>query len=250
MERKSDRSYKTEEEIFAKRLKEIMKKRGLSQTQLQAKIKEQFGKTLQRQTISLYMLGQSKPDTERLTLLCRTLNVSADYLLGLSDVVSVDPEIGAICEYTGLSAECIDLLHIDSLVLDPPGHNDFNTRLITEILLDGDLTDNVLSYITFSSDALVMAACSKGDDKRAFIHNTMHTLQGKDWFVLDGRTAAAFYLSKAGERLSRKICSVLKSMRDNRFAWMMEAQGNAPIEEFDWSFVQNEEADHGEHQED
>ncbi len=107
MERKSERAYQTEKSVFASRLTEIMEARGLNQTHLQAQILEQSGKTLQRQTISLYMNGQSKPDTERLTLLCEALDVSSDYLLGLSDVISPDFDLKAVCEYTNLSEAAV-----------------------------------------------------------------------------------------------------------------------------------------------
>lgn len=90
--------YKAEKTDFATRLAAVMKDRGLNQTHLQEKILEQSGKTLQRQTISLYMRGQSKPDTERLTLLCRALDVSADYLLGLSEVKKHITEPGKVNE--------------------------------------------------------------------------------------------------------------------------------------------------------
>lgn len=84
MPRKNAPSYETSNSIFAKRLTEAMKDQGENQTTLAEKITAQYV-TIQRQTISLYMNGQSKPDTERLTALAKVLNVSADWLLGLSD---------------------------------------------------------------------------------------------------------------------------------------------------------------------
>ena len=110
MERKSERAYKTAGSVFASRLTESMKDRGLNQTHLQAKIFEQSGETLQRQTISLYMNGQSKPDTERLTLLCRALGVSADWLLGLQEVKEPDISLKGACGYTQLSEAAIKQL--------------------------------------------------------------------------------------------------------------------------------------------
>ncbi len=82
MPRKAVPAYETENDVFPKRLKEIMKERGENQTSLAKKITEQYV-TIQRQTISLYMNGQSKPDTERLTAIAKVLNISADWLLGL-----------------------------------------------------------------------------------------------------------------------------------------------------------------------
>ena len=84
MPRKSVPACESEKSIFAKRLTKAMKECGENQTTLAEKITSQYV-TIQRQTISLYMNGQSKPDTERLAAIARVLNVSADWLLGLSD---------------------------------------------------------------------------------------------------------------------------------------------------------------------
>ena len=110
MARKDIPAYITENDIFATRLKTVMGVRGINQTQLSAKIQREQGKVLQRQTISQYLSGQSKPDTERLTLLCNALDVSADYLLGISDIQARDTNLQAVCEYTGLSTEAVQNL--------------------------------------------------------------------------------------------------------------------------------------------
>ncbi len=254
MERKADRAYKTSGAVFASRLTKIMGDRGLNQTHLQAKIFEQSGKTLQRQTISLYMNGQSKPDTERLTLICRALDVSADYLLGISEQESIDPEINAICKYTGLSKDGVDAIHTETLIGDPPGYPSFIDRLITDILMIGGgltgVTFDAFVDILHSAAALEMEARSEGNYREDLVYNVMHSLQGKNCFVLDAKTAAEFYLSKAQDLLTKQIREVLKSMRDDRFKWLIESYGDTPVEEFDWNFVYNEEADNGEHQED
>lgn len=110
MPRKTEPAYETENGIFPKRLKEVMKERGENQTSLAQKITEQYF-TIQRQTISLYMNGQSKPDTERLTAIAKVLDVSADWLLGVSDVQSTDGEVKQVCKYTGLSQAAVERLH-------------------------------------------------------------------------------------------------------------------------------------------
>lgn len=42
--------------------------------------------------------------------ICQLFNVSADYLLGLSEFPSLDPDVKAFCRYTGLNEETIELL--------------------------------------------------------------------------------------------------------------------------------------------
>ncbi len=115
--RKKTPACETEKDMFASRLREIMEERGINQSQLEKLIKDS-GDTLQRQTISLYMNGQSKPDTGRLTVLCRILNISSDWLLGLTDTRSPSMEIRGMCEHTGLDASAINTLHHIPLIAD------------------------------------------------------------------------------------------------------------------------------------
>lgn len=119
MPRKNDPAYKTENSVFATRLREIMKERGENQTTLADKITSQY-LTIQRQTISLYMSGQSRPDTERMTAIAKVLNVSTDWLLGLSDVPSQDGEVKQVCKYIGLSQTAVERLHQIAATGDTP----------------------------------------------------------------------------------------------------------------------------------
>lgn len=110
MQRKKELSYQTESKVFASRLRKIMKECGENQTSLAEKIKQQSF-VIQRQSISQYMSGQSNPDTDRLTAICKALNVSADFLLGLSDVASPCVTVQEMCRYTGLSETAVAVLH-------------------------------------------------------------------------------------------------------------------------------------------
>ena len=94
-----------ENKIFAARLKECMKEKGIIQQQLADELHTS------RQAVSLYLTGQSIPPLDKLLLIVKFLNVSADYLLGLSDVSSVDLDIKAMCEYTALTEDTISLLN-------------------------------------------------------------------------------------------------------------------------------------------
>ena len=109
MPRKQESAYLTEEDIFAKRLREVMEKRGENQTTLAAKITEQSC-VIQRQSISQYMQGQSRPDSKRLTAICKALDVSADYLLGLSEHETPDFDLRRACEFTGLSDDAMEMV--------------------------------------------------------------------------------------------------------------------------------------------
>ena len=88
--------FEDEKSIFAQRLGQLMDERNLSHTDVAKKT------GFQRQTISLYVGDQSKPDTERLTKLADVFDVSADWLLGRSAHRNIDANAQAAQEYTGL----------------------------------------------------------------------------------------------------------------------------------------------------
>lgn len=76
----------------------------------QAEIAEKIGTS--RQNVGNWLnKGSTKPDIYTLTRIAKAYNVSADYLLGLSDCRSSDTTIKDMCEYTGLSEESIHSLH-------------------------------------------------------------------------------------------------------------------------------------------
>ena len=73
-------------ENFGNRLREIREKRGLSQAQLVKMIaKIEVIQALNSDVIGKYERGERFPSAYKLRDICVALNVSADYLLGLSD---------------------------------------------------------------------------------------------------------------------------------------------------------------------
>lgn len=90
--------------IFPERLREIMQDRGTTQQELA----EYVGKS--RQAIGYYADGSSSPDWETLANIARYFEVSADWLIGLSDAQSIDFDIQQICKNTGLSEKSIGFI--------------------------------------------------------------------------------------------------------------------------------------------
>lgn len=66
-------------ENFTSRLVEAIKASGKLQTQIAKEV------GVAKQCISDFKSGKSNPSIQTLTLLCISLDVSADYLLGLTD---------------------------------------------------------------------------------------------------------------------------------------------------------------------
>lgn len=65
--------------LFTKRFNEILTYSGISQAELAARV------NVSKQCISDYKSGKSFPSIQTLFLICKVLEVSADYLLGLTD---------------------------------------------------------------------------------------------------------------------------------------------------------------------
>lgn len=90
--------------IFPTQLRDLRREKGVSQDEL-SKI---LG--VSKSTLGLWETGDTLPDARSLHDLAVYYGVSADYLLGESGVKTANPEIQAICKYTGLSEESINVL--------------------------------------------------------------------------------------------------------------------------------------------
>lgn len=108
MSRKAEPAYKTENNPFSKRLREIMAERHTTQKQLAEAIK------MRPQTVSLYMNGQSLPDVLTLKKIADYYDVSADWLLDREGaVMSIDADLASAAKYTGLSEDACKRLNRD-----------------------------------------------------------------------------------------------------------------------------------------
>lgn len=88
--------------MFDERIKELRTSLGLSQVQ--------FGRKLfiTKQCVCNWENGNIMPSVDMLTKICTTFSVSADYLLGLSNNITIDA--------AGLTTE--QILHIQAIVND------------------------------------------------------------------------------------------------------------------------------------
>ena len=99
---------------FGQRLKEL--RGNKSQTDIIEIMTEKTGIATTAQTLGRYERGERKPDLEIIEALATTFEVSADYLLGLTDVKSVNADIVAACKYTGLTEGAMHNLCLQSVL--------------------------------------------------------------------------------------------------------------------------------------
>ncbi len=86
---------------FANNLKILRNEKGLNQSQLANVL------GVSRGSISFYETGERVPDAEVLKKMAAFFGVTSDYLIGLTDVKSVDIQLQKICEYTGLNENSV-----------------------------------------------------------------------------------------------------------------------------------------------
>ena len=88
--------------MFNERIKELRLNLGINQVE--------FGKMINvsKQCVSNWENGNIQPSIDMLVKIAQTFSVSADYLLGLNDVPTLD--------VTGLTAE--QILHIGNIIND------------------------------------------------------------------------------------------------------------------------------------
>lgn len=87
-------------------------------------------------TISYFVSGKRTPNTEQIIEIAKFLDVSADYLLGLSTNMTTDAELQAVCEYTGLSEE--NCLKLKKLKDTANGLYDCENKMLQEIKIEAD----------------------------------------------------------------------------------------------------------------
>ena len=101
--------------IFKERLNELFVESGKSIPAFA----EQMG--VSRQAMGFYLNGDRKPDVPILFKICEACNVSADYLLGRSDVKSPSADLKNSMLFTGLSEAAVTSLHNMNAHLDLSG---------------------------------------------------------------------------------------------------------------------------------
>ena len=93
--------------IIGERVKTLLEKTGKANGIVAAEI------GIAPSVLSDITRGKKKQGPSSITLqaLCNYFHVSADYILGLSDIATIEPEVQAVCQYTGLDESAVAVLH-------------------------------------------------------------------------------------------------------------------------------------------
>ena len=106
-------------------------------------------------TVSLYCSGQRTPNTEQIVKISKFFGVSADYLLGLTDVaypeyaIDVDGFLKKCKESADTVRKCLDKLMNNDKTFDCQAYAFFETKLR---IYEYDIPGLVKEYLTKRSD--------------------------------------------------------------------------------------------------
>ena len=90
--------------IFAERLSDLIADKNISL----GKLEQMTG--ISKSALSKYTNDEAEAPITSIVKLAQYFDISADYLLGLSDARTADKDLQFVCDYTGLSAESIEKL--------------------------------------------------------------------------------------------------------------------------------------------
>lgn len=155
---------------------------------------------MSRATVGFYSAGQRIPDALGIKTIAEKCGVSADWLLGLSDVQDRSAELRQICNYTGLSSQAVRSLHALRSREDVySAVEPFSIRLINETAENGGPMLDLLAYRAGLSELNALQAESQTKTEGDFTFGMFaDTFEKKDEHTsgmirIPARDASIFY---------------------------------------------------------
>lgn len=124
---------------FPVRFRELIEKKGATLDSLAA----EFHTT--RQTVSNWQNGATVPDAISICEIAKFFGVTTDYLLGLTDVKTVETDVRAVSEYTGLSEDALRTLQ-DHYLSNTIEWGKLRRDVLNQFLADTNLIKEILNY--------------------------------------------------------------------------------------------------------
>lgn len=203
---------------FPSRLRELRKKKGVSQDV----VSKSLG--VSKSTVGLWETGDTLPDAKAIFDLSRYYDVSADYLLGKTDVPTSDMKATEICEYTGLTPETVLMLSV--YATQGKTASSFLARFFEDIIVVNDKTiDTITAFLVNAAHAdaidetkdLANIDNEPPSDRFATeIDNIIDSMNGthNNVFKIPALDAKWFYLTQAKDMAKKMIDIILEEMED------------------------------------
>lgn len=143
--------------------------------------------------VSYWCKGERTPNTLQIIQIANYLNVSTDYLLGVTDVATTDKDLKFVCDYTGLEEPAIRNLH---------NIKKYNNNSDYEILIEQEKIPHIKSSLNFYYVAISELICELDFTKKICdLYNTM----GEYNFAEKNDTDFDFYKQTYTDRLDLKF---------------------------------------------
>ena len=197
---------------FPSRFRNLIEKKGATLDALAA----EFNTT--RQTVSNWQNGVTVPDAVSICDIARYFGVTTDYLLGLTDVKTIETNVRAVAEYTGLSEDAVKELHFpyyqEDALLHNMGHNvyiidedspridDNETWMISQLIEDGALY-TIASYLGEIWDSTVERTKSILQEKRKIENERFNDEFYEELFYYHNQSMSYEEFSKDSLELSK-----------------------------------------------
>ncbi len=201
--------------LFPTQLRNLRKEKGVSQ--------EELSKILgvSKSTLGLWETGDTLPDARSLHDLAVYYEVSADYLLGLSNVKTNDMAVKTICEYTGLTPLTVSTLN--TMITIGPLISDFISRFFEDIIaFDSHSIEYICSDIVKSSRAYTVynKLCEGEDESNAICNANIEASNIIDianenidgYYKISGLDAADYFMERAKDIASCSINGIIEEM--------------------------------------
>lgn len=197
---------------FPSRFRNLIEKKGATLDALAA----EFNTT--RQTVSNWQNGVTVPDAVSICDIARYFGVTTDYLLGLTDVKTIETNVRAVAEYTGLSEDAVKELHFpyyqEDAFLHNMGHNVYiidedspridanETWMISQLIEDGALY-TIASYLGEIWDSTVERTKSILQEKRKIENERFNDEFYEELFYYHNQSMSYEEFSKDSLELSK-----------------------------------------------
>lgn len=109
-------------------------------------------------TISYYVTGTRMPNIDQIIKIAVFFNVSTDYLLGRTEVETIDTDLKAVCNYMGLSEKSIEeIIKISKkhkVMIDCIMESGYMQILVRQLVKKQDYINNILNFVRDNDDEI------------------------------------------------------------------------------------------------
>jgi transcriptional regulator with XRE-family HTH domain len=185
---------------FPKRLRKLLDGTGTTQD----KLAESVGVT--RQSVAQWKDGITKPDVHYLRKIAEFFGVSCDYLIGMTDVRSLETELQAVAKFTWLSEEALS-----NIIAEKDGRPE-RIDMLNAILESGDCLRQALDFFVRYERAYYELYMHRieTDMGEAANNEAPQEISEYELALMEKTSVQGYYAGKAMERLADAVLLALE----------------------------------------